>query len=406
MRPTLLGTLLDLSDGGEEEDRTPDLRIANATLSQLSYPPTAVASLTHADLAEAFAPAASTRRRGLECKNGIPMDHLRTTPFILMKTLPSSRLLGIVIALGAAATALLLACTNAAAQAFPSRTITIVVPFPPGGGADTLARMLAPRLQAAWGQTVLVENRPGASGRIGADQVAGATADGHVVVMASTGAISDRNVGRLAPLALVSAEAYTVVVHPQVAARNVRELIDYAKANPGKIRFGSSGQGAASHLSGELFKALAGVDMLHVPYKGTGQAVTDLLGGQIDLMFAPTPVVVQHVQAGKLRALAVTGNAPLQALPGVPTVAASGLPGYRALGWFGLLAPVSTSADTVARWNGEVNRILEQADVRKDMLSRGADPGSGSAAEFGTFVRAEQAKWAKVIKDAGITLEQ
>jgi tripartite-type tricarboxylate transporter receptor subunit TctC len=294
----------------------------------------------------------------------------------------------------------------AQAQTFPSRTVTIVVPFPPGGGADTLARMLAPRLQEAWKQTVLVENRPGASGRIGTEQVINAAPDGHVVVMASTGAITDRNVGRLAPLALASAEAYTVVVHPQVPAKNVRELIDFAKANPGKIRFGSSGQGAASHLSGELFKALAGVDMLHVPYKGTGQAVTDLLGGQIELMFAPTQVVLQHIQAGKLRALAVTGSAPLQALPGVPTVASSGLPGYAALGWFGLLGPAATPAPIAAKWNGEVNRILEQPDVRKDMLSRGADPGSGSTAEFGAFVRAEQAKWTKVIKDAGITLEQ
>jgi len=309
------------------------------------------------------------------------------------------------MALTLAAAGLSLAPLDAAAQAFPSRTVTIVVPFPPGGGADTLARMLAPRIQAAWGQTVLVENRPGASGRIGTEQVAGAPPDGHVVVMASTGAVSDRNVGRLAPLALMSAEAYTVVVNPQVAVKSVGELIAYAKANPGKIRFGSSGPGAASHLSGELFKALAGVDMLHVPYKGTGQAVTDLLGGQIDLMFAPTQVVLPHIQVGKLRALAVTGDASLHALPGAPTVASSGLPGYRALGWFGLLAPAATPADTVAKWNGDVNRILEQPDVRKEMLARGADPGSGSPAAFGAFVRNEQSKWAKVMKDAGVTLD-
>ena len=324
-----------------------------------------------------------------------------------MTILPRSRFLAFLLALLAVAAGVaLLGASPARAQAFPSRTVTIVVPFPPGGGADTLARILAPRLQAAWGQTVLIENRSGAAGRIGTEQVIGAAPDGHVVVMASTGAINDRNVGRLAPLALVSAEAYTVVVNPQVAAKNIRELIDFAKANPGKIRFGSSGPGAASHLSGELFKALAGVDMLHVPYKGTGQAVTDLLGGQIELMFAPTQVVLQHVQAGKLRALAVTGSAPLQALPGVPTVASSGLPGYASLGWFGLLAPLATPPATLVKWNAEVNRILEQPEVRKDMLSRGADPGSGSTAEFGAFVRAEQAKWAKVIKDAGITLEQ
>jgi tripartite-type tricarboxylate transporter receptor subunit TctC len=200
-------------------------------------------------------------------------------------------------------------------------------------------------------------------------------------------------------------EAYTLVVHPQVAAKNVRELINQAKANPGQLRFGSSGPGAASHLSGELFKALAGVDMLHVPYKGTGQALTDLLGGHIDVMFAPTQVVLEHVRAGKLRALAVTGDGPLQALPGVATVAASGLPNYRALGWFGLLAPAATPASTVARWNAEVNRILEQPEIRKDMLARGAEPGAATPAEFGTFLRAEQVKWAKVMKDAGVTLE-
>ena len=333
------------------------------------------------------------------------MTHPDAMPTPIMSTRSRSRFPWLAVALATSAAAFLLAPQQARAQAFPSHTVTIVVPFPPGGGADTLARMLAPRLQAAWGQTVLIENRPGASGRIGTDQVAGAAADGHVVVMASTGAISDRNLGKLAPLALASAEAYTLVVHPQVAAKNVRELIDFAKANPGRLRFGSSGPGAASHLSGELFKALAGVDMLHVPYKGTGQAVTDLLGGQIEVMFAPTPVVLQHVQAGKLRALAVTGDAALQALPGVPTVAASGLPGYRALGWFGLLAPAATPAATIARWNGDVNRILEQPEVRKDMLARGADPGSASPAEFGALVRAEQAKWVKVMKDAGVTLE-
>lgn len=309
------------------------------------------------------------------------------------------------LALACVATPLCLVSPNVAAQGFPSHTVTIVVPFPPGGGADTLARILAPRLQAAWGQTVLIENRAGASGRIGTDQVAAAAPDGHIVVMASTGAVTDRNLGKLAPIALASAEAYTVVVNPQVTARSIRELIDFAKANPGKIRFGSSGPGAASHLSGELFKALAGVDMLHVPYKGTGQAVTDLLGGQIDLMFAPTQVVLQHVQAGKLLALAVTGDAPLQALPGVPTVASSGLPGYRALGWFGLLAPAATPRDVVAKWNREVNRILEQPDVRKDMLARGADPGTGSPGDFGAFVRAEQTKWSKVMRDAGVALD-
>jgi len=293
----------------------------------------------------------------------------------------------------------------AAAQAFPSKTVTIVVPFPPAGGADTLARILAPRLQAAWGQTVVVENRAGASGRIGTEQVANAPADGHTLVMASTAAITEKNIGRLAPVALVSAEAYTVAVNAQVPVTNVRELIAYAKANPGKLRFGSSGIGAASHLSGELFKARAGVDMLHVPYKGTGQALTDLLGGQIELMFAPTQTVIPHVQSGRLRAIAVTGDKPLEALPNVPTVTGSGLPGYTALGWFGLLAPAATPPATVTKIHDDVARILALPEVRKEFLAKGADPGAGSAAEFGRFARDELDKWSKLIKDAGIVLE-
>ena len=204
---------------------------------------------------------------------------------------------------------------NAAAQAFPAKTVTIVVPFPPAGGADTLARTLAPKLSALWGQTVIVENRPGASGHIGTEQVANAPADGYTLVMASTAAITEKNIARLAPVALVSAEAYVVALNAAVPIANVRELIAYAKANPGKLRFGSSGIGAASHLSGELFKAQAKVDMQHVPYKGTGQALTDLLGGQIELMFAPTQTVIPQLQSGRLKAIAVTGTQPLEALP-------------------------------------------------------------------------------------------
>jgi tripartite-type tricarboxylate transporter receptor subunit TctC len=223
--------------------------------------------------------------------------------------------------------------------------------------------------------------------------------------MASTAAITEKNVGRLAPVALVSAEAYTVVAGAAVPVSNIRELIAYAKANPGKLRFGSSGIGAASHLSGELFKARAGVDMLHVPYKGTGQALTDLLGGQIDLMFAPTQTVIPHIQAGKLKALGVTGDKPLEALPNVPTVTGSGLPGYTALGWFGLLAPASTPAPLVARLHDDIARVLAMPEVRKEFTAKGAEAGSGSAADFGRFMRGELDTWSKLIRDAGIVME-
>jgi len=301
----------------------------------------------------------------------------------------------------------LLPWTSAMAQTppFPSRTVTIVVPFPPAGGADTLARVLAPKLSALWGQTVVVENRPGASGRIGTEQVANAPADGHTLVMASTAAITEKNIARLAPVALVSAEAYVVALNAGVPVNDVRELIAYAKANPGKLRFGSSGIGAASHLSGELFKAQAHVDMQHVPYKGTGQALTDLLGGQIEVMFAPTQTVIPQLQSGRLKAIAVTGTKGLDALPNLPTVAASGLPGYQAQGWFGLLAPKATPAAVVAKVHDDVEKVLASPEVRKDLIAKGAEPGAMSSAEFGRFIGEEQAKWAKLVKDAGIVME-
>ena len=182
----------------------------------------------------------------------------------------------------------------------------IIVPFPPGGGADALARIMQPALTKIWGQPVIIENKPGASGHIGADFVAASEPDGYTLMMSSTASLTEKNVASFAPVTLVSASPYVIVANPKVPARNVRELVDYAKKNPGKLTFGSSGTGAASHLSAELFKSLAGIDMLHVPYKGTGQAVTDLLAGQIDLMFAPAQTVMPHVQAGKLKALAVT----------------------------------------------------------------------------------------------------
>ena len=308
-------------------------------------------------------------------------------------------------AIAALAASLALAAGFASAQAFPAKTVTIVVPFPPAGGADTLARTLAPKLSALWGQSVIVENRPGASGHIGTEQVANAAADGYTLVMASTAAITEKNLPKLAPVALVSAEAYVVALNASVPIANVKELIAYAKANPGKLHFGSSGIGAASHLSGELFKAQAKVDMQHVPYKGTGQALTDLLGGQIELMFAPTQTVIPQLLSGRLKAIAVTGTQPLEALPQLPTVAASGLPGYQAQGWFGLLAPKATPPAVIAKLHDDVARVLAMPEVKKDLVAKGAEPGTGTAAEFGRFIADEQAKWARLVKDAGIVLE-
>jgi len=300
---------------------------------------------------------------------------------------------------------MLLSAATALAQNFPSRPVRIVVPFPPGGGADTLARIMEPKLAGIWAQPIVVENRPGASGHIGAEFVAKSAADGSTLLMSSTASLTEKNVDQFAPVSLVSASAYIVTANPGVAAANIRELIALAKANPGKLTFGSSGTGAASHLSAELFKAMAGVDLLHVPYKGTGQALTDLLAGHVNLMFAPSQTVMPYVHAGKLKALAVTGARRSETLPDLPTVAESGLPGYEAVGWFGLLAPAATPKATVARASADVNRVLAMSDVREKMLGLGADPAGNTPEEFARFIREDQAKWSKLMKEAGIKAE-
>ncbi|HET7764130.1 MAG TPA: tripartite tricarboxylate transporter substrate binding protein [Burkholderiales bacterium] len=304
------------------------------------------------------------------------------------------------------AAVLLLASAGAPAQVFPSKPVRIVVPFPPGGGADTLTRIMEPKLVALWGQPVIVENRPGASGHIGANFVAKSAPDGSTLLMSSTASLTEKNVDQFAPVSLVSASPYVVTVNPGVPAANIRELIALAKSEPGKLSFGSSGTGAASHLSAELFKSMAGVDLLHVPYKGTGQAVTDLLAGHVNLMFAPAQTVMPYVREGRLRALALTGAKRSESLPDLPTVAESGLPGYAAVGWFGLLAPAATPRATVAKASADVNRVLGEREVREKMLGLGADPSGDTPEEFARFIRDDQAKWGKLMRKAGITVPQ
>jgi tripartite-type tricarboxylate transporter receptor subunit TctC len=281
----------------------------------------------------------------------------------------------------------------------------IVVPFPPGGGADGLARLMAPKLGELRGEQILVENKPGASGHIGADLVAQSPADGKTLLMASTAALTEKNVSQFAPVTLVSASPYVVVSSLKSGIGSISELISFARANPGKLTFGSSGTGAASHLSAELFKSMAKIDLLHVPYKGTGQAVTDLLAGQIDLLFAPSQAVLQHVKAGKLKALATTGATRAETLPDLPTVAEAGVPGYAAVGWFGLLAPAATPKDVVASLSVDANRVLKDLEVKKRMESLGADPAGDTPEEFTRFIRDDQAKWAKLMREAGIRPE-
>lgn len=310
-----------------------------------------------------------------------------------MKRLPILALALAVLALGAQA------------QTFPSKPVNIIVPFPPGGGADALTRIMQPALGKLWGQSIIVENKPGAAGLIGADYVAKGPPDGHMLIMSSTGGITQKNFHEFAPVTLVSASPYVVVVNPKVPVGNIAELVEYAKKNPGKLSFGSSGTGAASHLSAELFKSMAGIDMLHVPYKGTGQAVTDLVGGQIDVMFAPAQAVLPHVQGKRLKALAVTSRKRFDALPDLPTVAESGVPGYEAIGWFGLFAPVATPKERVAKISADANKVLAEPEVKQKMLSMGAEPAGSSPERFAKFVNDEMAKWTQLMKERGITPE-
>ena len=291
------------------------------------------------------------------------------------------------------------------AQAFPAKPVTIIVPFTPAGGADNLARILVPRLTALWGQSVIVEYKAGASGQIGADFVSKANPDGYTLLMATTAVINDKNVSKFTGISLVSADAYVLVVHPSMPINNASDLIAYAKANPKKLSFGSSGIGAASHLSGELFKARAGIDMLHVPYKGTGPALNDLLANHIQLMFAPTQTAMSQIQSGRIKAIGVTGSKSIEALPNVPPIANSGLAGYDAIGWFGLLAHANTPNEIVKKLHEDIQRVMNMPEVRKSMHEKGAEPGNLTPSEFSSFIKQEQTKWTKLMKDANIVIE-
>ena len=300
---------------------------------------------------------------------------------------------------------LLLSSISHAAEIYPSKSIKVIVPFPPGGGADTLIRLIAPTVGELWKQSLIIENRPGASGFIGADLVAQSPADGYTLLMGSTAAVTEKNIAQFSPVALVSASPYVVTVNPALNVNSIKTLIAYAKANPGKVRYGSLGPGSASHLAGELFVSMTGVTLLHVPYKGTGQALTDLLAGHIDLMFAPAQTVMPQIESGKLLAIAQTGAKRSEALPNIPTVSESGLPGYNAVGWFGLFVPATTPKSVIQKINQTIMFVLGQERIRKAMLERGSDPASGSAEEFATFLRLDQSKWAKLIKDNKIAVQ-
>lgn len=300
------------------------------------------------------------------------------------------------------------------AQNFPSGPVKIVVPFPPGGTTDILARVLANELTKKWGQTVLVENKPGASGTIFSEQLTNMPADGYTLMVTATHHVINPSLYKnlkyntrkdFTPISLVAGVPNVLVVNPAFPAQNIQELIAYAKSNPGRVMFGSSGTGGANHLSGELFKAMAKVDMVHVPYKGAAPALNDLLGNQISVMFDSIPGVLSHIKAGKLRALGVTSLTRSAALPNVPTISESGLKGFEALAWFGMYAPPQMSPDLLNKISGDVLSVLQSPQVKNQFAEQGADSGNMTQAEYAKYVDSEITKWAKVISDANIKAE-
>ena len=301
-----------------------------------------------------------------------------------------------------------------APAAYPTKQITIVVPASPGGAIDLAARLIGQKLSEAWGQPVVVDNRAGATGIIGTDLVAKSPPDGHMLALvASSHAINPSMVKKLPfdtmksfePVALTHVVPLVLIVSPELPVKSVAELVAYGKANPGKLSFASSGNGGAPHFSGELFKSMTGLDLTHVPYKGSTLAHPDLISGRTSLMFDTVAAANVQIKAGRLRALAVTTARRSSVLPDVPTMQEAGIAGYETSTWGGLLAPAGTPAATVARLNAEVARILAMPDVRKTFQDNGIEPGGGSPRQFGDFIATEMVKWAKVAKDAGIQPE-
>ena len=307
---------------------------------------------------------------------------------------------------------LLLAAGAAGAQTYPTRPVRIVVPSSIGGGTDIVARVIAHKLSETMGQQFVVENRPGASTMIGGEVVACAAPDGYTLLMGiSTLAINPAMFRKVpydaqrdfAPITQAVFLPNILIVHPSLPVRTVKELIAFAKARPGALNFASAGTGTNPHLSMELFRVMAGLNMVHVPYKGSAPGVTDLLSGHVSLMTPNILTAMPHVRSGRLRALGVTSARRASGAPDIPTIAEAGLPGYEAVQWYGLLAPRGTSTSIVSRLNAEATRSLRLPEVRQRLAADGAEVVAGSAEEFGVFIRAETAKWAKVVKDAGIS---
>ncbi|MGH9576289.1 MAG: Bug family tripartite tricarboxylate transporter substrate binding protein [Terriglobales bacterium] len=302
-----------------------------------------------------------------------------------------------------------------AGQQYPARPIRMIIGFPPGGGTDIIGRIVGQRLSEVLGQQILPDNRGGASGQIAAELTAKAPPDGYTVMMAHIAAISilPTLIARLpydpqrdfSPISLVAIGPNLLVVHPSVPAKSVKELVALAKARPGQLHYASPGAGTVQHLAGELFKLQAKVDMLHVPYKGSGQSIVDLIAGNVHLDFDSVPPVLPHVRSGRLRALAVTSEKRFSILPDIPTVTEGGVPGFDMSTWWGLVAPAAVSKDIIARLQAETVKVLRQPDVKEKIAFAGADTVGNTAEEFAAFIRAERAKYARIVKEANIKLD-
>ena len=322
------------------------------------------------------------------------------------------KLIAVIAAIAAAG----FSAASAVAQDFPARPVRMVVGFPPGGGTDVVARIISPKLAELLGQPVVIENRPGATGTVAAGTVAKSEPDGYTIMMGhvSVNAIAPALFKNLsydvikdfAPIAIAAAVPHFVTVHPSVPARTLREMIDYARARPGKLTYPSAGNGSMPHLAGEVFKSLAAVDLVHVPYKGSGQSMADLLGGQHVIAFDTMPASAPHVRSGKLRALAVSSAHRLPAFPDVPTAKEAGLAGYEITTWYGVFAPAGTPPAIVSRLHADIVKTMQTPEVKAKLEAIGADGSvSRSPAEFAALVKSDTARYAKIIKDIGLKID-
>jgi len=304
---------------------------------------------------------------------------------------------------------------GAVAQAWPEKPVRFVVGFTPGGPSDILARALGQKLAESWSQQVVIENRPGAGGNIAAELVAKSAPDGATWLLGNNSILATNQslyaklaydpVRDFAPVALVAIQPNILVVNPNVPAKSVKELIALAKAKPGELNYASSGSGAAAHLAGELFKAMTGVQMVHIPYKGAQPALTDVIAGHAQLMFATSASVIPYIKAGRLRALAVTTAQRSATVPELPTISESGVPGFEAITWHGVVVPAATPAATIARLNADIVRALRMPDLRERLESLGAELATGTPRDFADYIAREIPKWTKVVKDSGARAE-